>query len=221
MSDSIPKINHIDPNQGSMAAKANGNFDAASMAMWFAYNEPGSAGLNFALLGADPYIDGVRTDIDGQTVALSNNTTNYVQINRAGVMSTVTGIWDADKLPLYKVVTASGFVTSYEDHRDARLMERFFSAHAVQSMTAGGEGNKTLTVHQALCGSLEATGALTALRDAILPAIRREWTVFSNTTGGHGVRWKTASGSGITVADTKRAVVQCDGTNVVRVTPDT
>jgi hypothetical protein len=67
----------------------------------------------------------------------------------------------------------------------------------------------------------ELTGTLTALRDVIVPTVRRQWTIFANVTGGFGVRVKTAAGSGITVADGKRAILECDGTNVVRVTPDT
>lgn len=71
-----------------------------------------------------------------------------------------------------------------------------------------------------MCESMELTGALTALRDVIVPTITRDWTVFANTSGGFGVRVKTASGSGVTIADGKRALVECDGTNVVRVTAD-
>jgi hypothetical protein len=85
---------------------------------------------------------------------------------------------------------------------------------------AMGDANKTLTYEQAMCESMELTGALTALRDVIVPTVKRSYTVFANVTGGFGVRVKTSAGSGITVADGKRAIVECDGTNVVRVTAD-
>jgi hypothetical protein len=44
--------------------------------------------------------------------------------------------------------------------------------------------------------------------------------VFANTTGGHGVQVIGATGTGVTIADGKRAIVYADGTNVVRVTAD-
>jgi hypothetical protein len=44
--------------------------------------------------------------------------------------------------------------------------------------------------------------------------------VFANVTGGFGVQVIGATGTGITVADGKRAIVYADGTNVVRVTAD-
>jgi hypothetical protein len=82
------------------------------------------------------------------------------------------------------------------------------------------DANKTLSYEQAMCESMELTGALSALRDVIVPLVPRSYIVFANTSGGFGVRVIGTSGTGITVADGKRAIVECDGTNVVRVTAD-
>lgn len=220
MSDSTSDLDLLSSTQGNKEASANALLDAASPAMAFGRRARTTVALDWGYYGGKIYIDGVRTTIAAGVLALSNNTTNYIQVSRAGVVNRVTGTWDADKLPLYKVVTASGVVTSYEDHRDLRQMERFFRAAATQSMTAGGEGNKTLTAEQSLCQTIELTGTLTALRDVIVPAVRRQWTIYANVSGGFGVRVKTSGGSGITVADGKRAILECDGTNVVRVTAD-
>ncbi len=86
---------------------------------------------------------------------------------------------------------------------------------------AMADANYTLGSGQAKSAILEATGALTALRDLVVPLTPRQWTVFANVTGGFGVRVIGATGTGITVADGKRAIVYSDGTNVVRVTADT
>jgi hypothetical protein len=83
------------------------------------------------------------------------------------------------------------------------------------------DANVTLTSAEAQNNIIECTGALTALRDLIVPLTAKQWTVYANTTGGFGVRVIGASGTGITVADTKHAIVYADGTNVVRVTADT
>jgi hypothetical protein len=43
--------------------------------------------------------------------------------------------------------------------------------------------------------------------------------VFANTTT-NGVQVISTSGTGVTIAVGKRAIVECDGTNVVRITAD-
>jgi hypothetical protein len=83
------------------------------------------------------------------------------------------------------------------------------------------DANYTLSTAEAQNNILECTGALTALRNLVVPLTAQQWTVFANTSGGFGVQVIGASGTGITVADGKRAIVYADGTNVVRVTADT
>ena len=85
---------------------------------------------------------------------------------------------------------------------------------------AMADANFTLLASDAKNNILECTGALTALRDLIVPLTSQQWTVFANVTGGFGIRVIGASGTGITIADGKRAIVYSDGTNVVRATAD-
>jgi hypothetical protein len=84
-----------------------------------------------------------------------------------------------------------------------------------------GNTNQTVSIAQSQHQVIWATGVLTALRDIIVPLYFRQWTVYANVTGGFGVRIIGASGTGVTIADGKRAIVYADTTNVVRVTPDT
>jgi hypothetical protein len=204
-------------NQTAKEAAANELFLSASQTMIFARRAATTSGLTWGYFGGRIVIDGTPTAISNGTVSLTASTTNYVEVNRSGVVSVATSR-SADKAPLYKVITGTSSITSYEDERDATALARLFFARAAQAM---GDANQTLTQTQALCDSIELTGTLTALRDVIVPTVRRQWTIFANVTGGFGVRVKTAAGSGITVADGKRAILECDGTNVVRVTPDT
>ncbi len=73
---------------------------------------------------------------------------------------------------------------------------------------------------KARCSYLTTTGALTGNRNVIVP---NSWqaTVFCNNSGAFTTTFKTAAGTGIVVAQGKRAILVADGTNVVRVTPDT
>ena len=66
---------------------------------------------------------------------------------------------------------------------------------------------------------LTTTGALTGNRNVILPT---NWggVVYNNNTGGFTTTFKTSGGSGIAVAQTKRAYLMGDGTNIVRVSAD-
>ena len=82
------------------------------------------------------------------------------------------------------------------------------------------DANTTLTAAQARNAILEFTGTLTAARNIVLPLPVQQWTVFNNTTGGFGLQFIGATGTGVTVAAGRRAIVYSDGTNVVRVTAD-
>lgn len=91
-------------------------------------------------------------------------------------------------------------------------------SRAVAAMT---DADYTAAASEYSARILEVTGTLTAGRNVIVPAYSGyQWIVFNNTTGGFAITVKTSGGTGIAVAATKRAIVYCDGTNVVRVTAD-
>ena len=66
---------------------------------------------------------------------------------------------------------------------------------------------------------LTTTGLLTGNRNVIVPT---DWrgTVYCNNTGPFTTTFKTSGGTGVVVAQTKRAILLADGTNVVRITAD-
>ena len=83
------------------------------------------------------------------------------------------------------------------------------------------DANYNLTYSEAKARSLSFTGTLTAGRNVVIPAATYgEWVIYNNTTGGFSITVKTSGGTGIAVAAGKRAILECDGTNVVRVTAD-
>lgn len=84
---------------------------------------------------------------------------------------------------------------------------------------AGGT-DVTLTSAEALNTIMQFTGALTANINVIVPTTIRQWTIFNNTSGAFTLTVKTSTGTGIAVTQGKRAILYCDGTNVVRATAD-
>jgi hypothetical protein len=86
------------------------------------------------------------------------------------------------------------------------------------------DADTTLTTAQAQSGDIIVidTGTYTAGRNVILPTVKGlQFTVFNNQGGAFAATFKTASGTGVAVAQTKTAIIRCDGTNYVRVTADT
>ena len=188
--------------------------DALSPASLFGRRASTTAALTWGYYGGPIYVDGVLTSIANGTVALSASNTNYVQSTRAGVVSTNTAGFTAGQIPLYVIVAGASTVTSYTDYR---ITNPIRTGRLVLAMA---DANKVLTSAQANNEILEMTGAITALRDVIVPLAPQQWTVFANVTGGFGVRVIGATGTGITIADGKRAIVYSDSTNIVRVSAD-
>ena len=62
---------------------------------------------------------------------------------------------------------------------------------------------------------VEATGALTAGRDMIVPTAEKLYLFKNSTTGGFAVTIKTSAGTGVAVPMNGSRWVYCDGTNVV------
>lgn len=93
--------------------------------------------------------------------------------------------------------------------------------------SVAGNVNITLVDDEYYHKILEFTGALTGNITVFVPinyynqSEAWQWTVFNNTTGAFTLTISTVAGAGILVAQGKRAILYCDGTNVVRVTPDT
>jgi len=217
MSDSTVTFDALIQSQASKEITVNALFDAASPAMIFGRRASVCSGLTWGFYGGRIMVDGVLTTIANGTLALSASTTNYVEATRAGVVSKNTTSFTAGSIPLYTIVTGTATVTSYTDER-TWVAPPYVQGKLVKAMA---NANQPLTAAEARCEYIEATGALTALRDLVVPLGIKHWTIFANVTGGFGVRVIGASGTGITVADGKRAIVCADGTNIVRVTPDT
>ncbi len=215
MADSTSILDTVAQSQASKEVTVNAFMDAASPAVLFGRRQSTSSGLTWGYYGGMIFLDGVLTAIANGTVALSASTTNYVEATRAGVVSKNTTGFTAGQIPLYTIVTGVSTVTSYIDDR-AWVNPRHITHDVSFAVTAA---DVTLSAAQARARYLTTTGILTAARNVILPN-NGEWIVYCNNTGAFATTFKTASGTGIVVAQGKRAILYADGTNVVRVTAD-
>ena len=216
MANSTTNVDAIAQSQSGKEVTANAFFDAASQALLFGRRASTSSGLTWGYFGGNfVKSDGTMTQIANGTLALTASTTNYVEAEpTTGAVSSNTTGFTAGSIPLYTVITGASTVTSYTDHR---LATPEFTGRLAKTM---GDANTTLTQAQSACATLTFTGTLTATRDIVVPLVgKKQWTVYNGT--GQSLRFIGASGTGITVATVKHAIVRSDGTNIVRVTADT
>ncbi len=218
MSDSTSLLDVIPAAVADPPSAVNNLILQLSQGFAFANRPSTSGALTWGYNGTDRwYINATAVVKANGTIALTASSIRYVSVDRALALTEIATAFAPDKLALYKITTSGSAATAWGDHRDPHHINRFLYGRFVLAMA---DANKTLTYEQAMCESMELTGALTALRDVIVPQVPRNWTVFANVTGGFGIRVIGASGTGITIADGKRAIVECDGTNVVRITAD-
>jgi hypothetical protein len=107
-------------NQSGKEAAANDLFNSASPAMLWALDPATTTGLTFGLIGGRYKSASIAND----DVTLTDATTNYIvaAVSDGTVsVSTATTNWNDQTtyIRLYKVVTASGSISSYEDHRQS------------------------------------------------------------------------------------------------------
>lgn len=220
MADSTTHLDLLSESQAGKATSANALFDALSPALFGGRRDRACSGLIWGYYGGWLCkFDGSLVEVANGTLTLGANTTNRVYVKLDGTIGVFQGVSTAaaDELYLlYSVVTDSASVTAYDDRRNC-----FFPPWAVlRSSVDVSSSDATLVGATHRAGYLTVTGTLPANRNVVVP---NDWqgAVYNNTTGAFTLTFKTASGSGVAVAQTKRATLLADGTNVVRITPDT
>jgi len=217
MADYSEPFGTISQSGASQDIKANSLFDALSPAACYGLNGATTAALTLGMHGGKILLSGVITTINNQTIALTASATNYVEAHPdTGAVSKNITAFTPGYLPVATVSTnTTGIVpsTGYVDQRTLSL------ATNVTLTKALSDSNTTLTQAESANATLTFTGTLTATRDIVVPLVgKRQWTVYNGT--GQSLRFIGASGTGITVATVKHAIVRSDGTNIVRVTAD-
>lgn len=213
MADSSTNIDGIVQGQGSQDLAANAFFDAASPAALGGRRAATCSGLVWGYYGGKARIAGVVTAVANGTLSLSASATNYIEMHPdTGVVSKNTTAFTPGYLPLYSVVAGAATVTSWVDQRASWALNDTLAKSL-------GDANTALTQPEAACAVLTFSGTLTATRDIVVPLVgKRQWAVYNGT--GQSLRFIGASGTGVTVATLKHAIVRSDGTNIVRVAAD-
>lgn len=221
MSSSTPLLDLLVQSQPSKEVTANDLFNAGSPATIFGRRGSLCSGLNWFYYGGMMLVDGVLTAIsnNASALALTANSTNYIQASRAGVVTANTTGFSGGSIPLYTAVTGPSTVTSYADNRAWVTPLYLPSNGSVSVTTADVDLTVAANADKARCSYLTTTGSMAAGRNLIVP---NSWqaTVFCNNTGAGALTVKTAAGTGVVVGQGKRAILLADGINVVRITPD-
>lgn len=101
------------------------------------------------------------------------------------------------------------------------LLEQSISGYVTQAVTDGAA--TVLTIPNGSSGVarnmfIELTGTLTSARTVEVPAKRKLYFVYNNTTGGYAVTFKVTSQTGISIPNGKKMVLVCNGTDIVLAT---
>lgn len=209
-------LDTIEANQASKEVTANNLFEALSPAAIFGCDAANTSGLTFGYYGGKMYVDGVLTSVSSGTLGLTNNTTNYVECTAGGTVSTNTTGFTAGRIPLYTIVTVSSAISSVTPSRAHVWLGHELEGYTSIAMTAA---NKTLSAAEARPKQLGFTGSgLGSTRNVTMPLVKRTWFVKNGTD--QSLQFIGATGTGITVATGKSAIIGCDGTNIIRWTAD-
>lgn len=218
MASSTSNLDLLTNGQAGHAYTANDLFNAGSPCTLFGRREKLCTGLNWYFYGGMILVNGVFTAVvnNASPLVLTASQNNYIECTDAGVVTANTSAFTPGRIPLYLAVTNTTSVTSYTDYRTCVLLPNVPGWKS----KALSDANVTLTQAEAACGILEFTGTLSVQRNVVVPLRAQQWTVCNNTSGGFGLQFIGASGTGTVVAAGKRAIIYSDGTNVVRVTAD-
>jgi len=216
MASSLSNLSLLVQSQSGKESSANALWNAMSQAALF--SRTSSAGLVWYYYGGNLIIDGVITTIANNTttgITLTASATNYIEADRSGTVTKNTTGFTPGRIPLYTAVTNATTITSYTDCR-GQWQPLHIPSKASVAVTGA---DVTLTQEQAACRYLTTTGILSGNRNVIVP---NDWEgiVYCSNTGAFTTTFKTSGGSGVVVAQGKRASLLADGTNVVRVTAD-
>lgn len=99
-----------------------------------------------------------------------------------------------------------------------QLLETAVSGYTTQAITDGAD--TVITIPNGSTGVarnmyIECTGALTNNRNLIVPANRKLYFIFNNTTGGFAVTVKVTGLTGVSVPNGRKMLLVCNGTDVV------
>lgn len=198
MADSTTNLDTISSGQSSKEVTANDLFDAGSPATLLGRRASTTAGLTWGYYGGVARLDdGSLLQIANGTKALTNNATNYLELDTSdGSIDLNTSGWTSGKRRLYAIVVASSAVTSYVDWRSLMSSSAAASVAADDVSIADAGSYFTGTDVEAALQEIGAALGGSGSGDVVGPgsSTNNHVAVFSGTTG------KLIADSGLTLA---------------------
>lgn len=98
------------------------------------------------------------------------------------------------------------------------LLEQAISGYVTQAITDGAD--TVISIPDGANGVarnmfIECTGTLTAARNLVVPANKKLYFIFNNTSGGFAVTVKVSGQTGVSVPNGKKMLLVCNGTDIV------
>ena len=100
------------------------------------------------------------------------------------------------------------------------LLEQSIVGYVSQAVTDGADTTILITNGSSSVGRnyvINLTGALTADRNVLVPAVNKTYVFVNSTTGGFSVTVKVTGQTGVTIANGKKALVYVNGTDVIEI----
>ncbi len=99
------------------------------------------------------------------------------------------------------------------------LLEQAISGYVTQTVTDGAA--TVLTIPNGASGAarnmyIELTGTLTAARTVEVPANRKLYYVYNNTTGGYAVTFKVTGQTGVSIPNGSKYLLVSNGSDIVQ-----
>jgi hypothetical protein len=98
------------------------------------------------------------------------------------------------------------------------LVEQAISGYTTQAITDGAD--TVITIPNGASGvarnmTIECTGTLTGARNLVVPANRKLYFIYNNTSGGYAVTVKVSGQTGVSVPNGAKVTLVCNGTDIV------
>lgn len=208
----MPTVDGPTTGQNQKEVTVSEGFIALGVAGSFGLRASTTAFPSLGIYGGIIEVDGVAVVVATTTLTISDASTNYIGLTRAGTFVVNTTGHVAGNIPLWEVVTSGGAITSRSDRR--RFAQKAFQSRLSKAVTTA---DVTLTQAEATTDHLITTGTLTGNRAVIVPTQVGLYQVHNTCAGAFTLTVKTAAGSGVVIPPQRRMWVMCDGTNVVPV----
>ena len=174
--------------------------------------------------GPDGYI---RISSDGYSIITSDGYNAAFFTQSGNVFDSAKGIIYLLDRTLAPTIAPAGGGWLYSEagssywYDSGGKVQSISNTRIVRQLTADANYTAVQADYQATIMEFTSSLSLTGTRDIVVPLISGyQWTVFNNTTGAQSLQFIGASGTGVTIANGKRAIIYADGTNIVRVTAD-